>query len=168
LPTGKFRIRSATVGAPQRPRPAANDGQTQLQSVPQPPPAHVAPQAPASVPQVQLEVRGRLRPVNPPGVVLGRGTEADVQINDPGVSRRHAEIRLMPEGPDGIRVVLVDLGSTNGTMVNGRRTSEAELNDGSIVRIGTTDLTVRIGPTVASGHSGVPTQPGGEPPQAWR
>ena len=167
LPTGKFRIRSATVGAPQRPRPAANDGRTQLQSVaPQPVPQQ--PQAPASVPQVQLEVRGRLRPVNPPGVVLGRGTEADVQINDPGVSRRHAEIRLMPEGADGIRVVLVDLGSTNGTMVNGRRTSEADLNDGSIVRIGTTDLTVRIGPTVASGHSGGTTQPGGEPPLAWR
>jgi hypothetical protein len=167
LPTGKFRIRSATVGAPQRPRPPASDGRTQLQSVP-PQPAPMPPQAPASTPQVQLEIRGRLRPVNPPGVVLGRGTEADIQVNDPGVSRRHAEIRLMPEGADGIRVVLVDLGSTNGTMVNGRRTSEAELNDGSVVRIGTTDLTVRVGPTATPGYSGGATQPGGAPPEAWR
>ena len=91
-----------------------------------------------------LEVNGRRRPVNPPGVVLGRGTDADIQINDPGVSRRHAEIRLMPEGPGGIRVVLVDLGSTNGTLVNGRRTTEAELTDGSTVRIGNTTMTLRL------------------------
>jgi pSer/pThr/pTyr-binding forkhead associated (FHA) protein len=76
--------------------------------------------------------------------VLGRGTDADIQINDPGVSRRHAEIRLMPEGQDGIRVVLVDLGSTNGTLVNGRRSAESELVDGSTVRIGNTTMTLRL------------------------
>jgi pSer/pThr/pTyr-binding forkhead associated (FHA) protein len=91
-----------------------------------------------------LEVNGRRRPINPPGVVLGRGTDADIQINDPGVSRRHAEIRLMPEGPEGVKVVLVDLGSTNGTLVNGRRAAEAELTDGSTVRIGNTTMTLRL------------------------
>jgi pSer/pThr/pTyr-binding forkhead associated (FHA) protein len=50
----------------------------------------------------------------------------------------------MPEGPSGIRVVLVDLGSTNGTLVNGRRTSEAELTDGATVRIGNTTMTLRL------------------------
>jgi hypothetical protein len=151
LPTGKFRVVSATVGTPQRSRPQPqpyqqepyvppNDGQTVLQSAP--PPPHQPPRR--GHPQVMLEVNGRRRPVNPPGVVLGRGTDADIQINDPGVSRRHAEIRLMPEGPGGIRVVLVDLGSTNGTLVNGRRTTEAELVDGSTVRIGNTTMTLRL------------------------
>ncbi|WP_432943508.1 FhaA domain-containing protein [Kribbella sp. CA-253562] len=150
LPTGKFRVVSQTVGTPQRSRPQppppdpyANDGPTVMQSAPTPPPA-----APQPIrrghPQVMLEVNGRRRPVNPPGVVLGRGTDADIQINDPGVSRRHAEIRLMPEGPGGVRVVLVDLGSTNGTLVNGRRAAEAELVDGSTVRIGNTTMTLRL------------------------
>ena len=153
LPTGKFRVVSATVGTPQRRPPAyeqqpyqqepyvpPNDGQTVMHSTPPPP------QQPPrrGHPQVMLEVNGRRRPVNPPGVVLGRGTDADIQINDPGVSRRHAEIRLMPEGPGGVRVVLVDLGSTNGTLVNGRRTTEAELVDGSTVRIGNTTMTLRL------------------------
>ncbi|MEI8406974.1 MULTISPECIES: DUF3662 and FHA domain-containing protein [unclassified Kribbella] len=152
LPTGKFRVVSATVGTPQRPRPQPqpyqqepyvppNDGQTVMQSAP-PPPQQQPPRR--GHPQVMLEVNGRRRPVNPPGVVLGRGTDADIQINDPGVSRRHAEIRLMPEGNGGMRVVLVDLGSTNGTLVNGRRSTEAELVDGSTVRIGNTTMTLRL------------------------
>jgi hypothetical protein len=155
LPTGKFRITSATVGTPQRPRPSANDGQTMLQSVPvqTPPP----PPPRRGTPQVMLEVNGRRRPVNPPGVVIGRGTDADIQINDPGVSRRHAEIRLMPEGPEGVRVVLVDLGSTNGTIVNGRRSAEAELTDGSTVRIGNTEMTLRLA-----------DEPMAQPPSSWR
>lgn len=153
LPTGKFRLVSATVGT--RPRPQApsqsypqepyvppNDGYPVPQSAPPQPPPQQPPRR--GHPQVMLEVNGRRRPVNPPGVVLGRGTDADIQINDPGVSRRHAEIRLMPEGPGGIRVVLVDLGSTNGTLVNGRRATEAELVDGSTVRIGNTTMTLRL------------------------
>ncbi|HEY4569422.1 MAG TPA: DUF3662 and FHA domain-containing protein [Kribbella sp.] len=153
LPTGKFRVVSATVGTPQR-RPAGyqQPEQQPYQQEPYVPPNEPVVQSPPPPqpsprrghPQVMLEVNGRRRPVNPPGVVLGRGTDADIQINDPGVSRRHAEIRLMPEGPGGIRVVLVDLGSTNGTLVNGRRTTEAELMDGSTVRIGNTTMTLRL------------------------
>ena len=153
LPTGKFRVVSATVGTPQR-RPAGyqQPEQQPYQQEPYVPPNEPVVQSPPPPqpsprrghPQVMLEVNGRRRPINPPGVVLGRGTDADIQINDPGVSRRHAEIRLMPEGPGGIRVALVDLGSTNGTLVNGRRTSEAELMDGSTVRIGNTTMTLRL------------------------
>lgn len=151
LPTGKFRVVSATVGTPQRRQPVYE--QQPYQQEPYVPPNEtVVPSTPPPPqqpprrghPQVMLEVNGRRRPVNPPGVVLGRGTDADIQINDPGVSRRHAEIRLMPEGPGGIRVVLVDLGSTNGTLVNGRRSTEAELVDGSTVRIGNTTMTLRL------------------------
>ncbi|WP_329004661.1 FHA domain-containing protein [Kribbella sp. NBC_00709] len=154
LPTGKFRVVSETVGTPQRrPQPEPQPYQQEPYVPPNepvvqsPPPPQYQPQQPSprrGHPQVMLEVNGRRRPVNPPGVVLGRGTDADIQINDPGVSRRHAEIRLMPEGPGGIRVVLVDLGSTNGTLVNGRRSTEAELVDGSTVRIGNTTMTLRL------------------------
>jgi Protein of unknown function (DUF3662)/FHA domain len=147
LPVGTFHIHSATIAPPVRPQqmpPPVNDGRTQLQSMtPQPPGPPPRPRGPV---QVQVEMNGRLRPVDPPGVVIGRGTDADIQVNDPGVSRRHAEIRLMPDGPAGVRVVVVDLGSTNGTLVNGRRTSEAELTEGSRIKIGTTELIVRIGP----------------------
>jgi FHA domain-containing protein len=156
LPTGKFNVRSATVAAPQRPRPPANDGRTALQSVPVQAPPEPAPVR-SGTPQVMLEVNGRRRPINPPGVVLGRGTDADIQINDPGVSRRHAEIRLMPEGPEGVKVMLVDLGSTNGTLVEGRRTAEAELTDGSTVRIGNTTMTLRLA-----------DEPMAQPPSSWR
>ncbi|MFF0266134.1 FhaA domain-containing protein [Kribbella sp. NPDC004536] len=157
LPTGKFRVVSETLGTPQRrpaqyqqPEPQPYEQEPYVPPNPppvvpqyqQPPPQQPAPRR--GHPQVMLEVNGRRRPVNPPGVVLGRGTDADIQINDPGVSRRHAEIRLMPEGPGGIRVVLVDLGSTNGTLVNGRRSTEAELVDGSTVRIGNTTMTLRL------------------------
>jgi hypothetical protein len=151
LPTGKFRVVSATAGNQQQrppqppPQPSyqPDPNATVLQSAPvQPPPG--PPPVRRGHPQVMLEVNGRRRPINPPGVVLGRGTDADIQINDPGVSRRHAEIRLMPEGPGGVRVVLVDLGSTNGTLVNGRRAAEAELTDGSTVRIGNTTMTLRL------------------------
>ena len=159
LPTGKFRVVSETLGTPQRrpepyQQPEPQPYQQEPYVPPNPPPVvpqYQQPQPPAQPqqprrghPQVMLEVNGRRRPVNPPGVVLGRGTDADIQINDPGVSRRHAEIRLMPEGPGGIRVVMVDLGSTNGTLVNGRRTTEAELVDGSTVRIGNTTMTLRL------------------------
>lgn len=148
LPVGTFHIRSATIAPPARQQPMppqpVNDGRTQLQSMPPQPPA--PPPRPRGPVQVQVEMNGRLRPVDPPGVVIGRGTDADIQVNDPGVSRRHAEIRLMPDGPAGVRVVVVDLGSTNGTLVNGRRTSEAELTEGSRIKIGTTELIVRIAP----------------------
>ena len=148
LPVGTFHIRSATIAPPARQQPMppqpVNDGRTQLQSMPPQPPG--PPPRPRGPVQVQVEMNGRLRPVDPPGVVIGRGTDADIQVNDPGVSRRHAEIRLMPDGPGGVRVVVVDLGSTNGTLVNGRRTSEAELTEGSRIKIGTTELIVRIAP----------------------
>jgi len=140
LPIGKAEVRSATVGTPAQPYPTPAE--------PQRPPLQPVPPAPAPRPsgpvQVAVEIHGRARPVNPPGVVIGRGTDADIQVTDPGVSRRHAEIRLMPEEPAGVRVVVVDLGSTNGTLVNGRRTSEAELTDGATIKIGTTELTLRI------------------------
>jgi hypothetical protein len=66
---------------------------------------------------------------------IGRQSSCDITISDPNVSRRHAEIH-----PSADRYVLVDLGSTNGTRVNGSRISEHELADGDKLRFGGTTL----------------------------
>ena len=65
-----------------------------------------------------LEVNGTRHPLQPPGLVVGRGTEADLRINDPGVSRRHVEFTVT--SGDGL-VEVDDLGSTNGMLVDGHR-----------------------------------------------
>ncbi len=69
---------------------------------------------------------------------LGRGAEADVRLSDTGVSRLHAEVRVEPGS-----IVVADLGSTNGTRVNGRRVSTATLSDGDVVELGGTRLVYR-------------------------
>jgi len=68
---------------------------------------------------------------------IGRGADADIRIDDPGVSRHHAEIVL------GTDVTIRDLGSTNGTLVNGRMVSVAVLGEGDRIQLGTTTLTYR-------------------------
>ena len=88
-----------------------------------------------------LEVNGTRHPLQPPGLVIGRGSEADLRINDPGISRRHAQIRVNPAGP-GLQIDIVDLGSTNGIMVNGQRVQQAVLQEGSRIEIGSTRMLV--------------------------
>lgn len=89
-----------------------------------------------------LEVNGTRHPLQPPGLVVGRGTDADVRINDPGVSRRHVEFTVQPGA--GLDIEVHDLGSTNGMLVDGHRISRTRLRDGSQVKIGTTVMTVRV------------------------
>src|SRR5258708_13878662 len=72
-----------------------------------------------------------------PVTLLGRGTDCDLRLVDPGVSRHHAEIRL--EGPE---IVLVDLGSTNGSFENGQPIRRVTLTDGSRETMGRTTLVV--------------------------
>lgn len=68
-------------------------------------------------------------------VSIGRLPECTVTLTDPNVSRRHAEVR------PGAQILVVDLGSTNGTKVNGLRiTGERPLVDGDIVSLGSTHL----------------------------
>jgi hypothetical protein len=69
-------------------------------------------------------------------VVLGRSSGCDIVVDDPNVSRRHAEVRRLGEGYS-----LVDLGSTNGTEVNGQRVGETSLMNGDVIGVGTTRLT---------------------------
>jgi hypothetical protein len=123
LGTGRFRVRSAAIA-----RVTSSSGDSATDTA-------------VRRAGVVLEVNGMRHPLEPPGLVLGRGTEADLRINDPGVSRRHAEIRVMP-GVGAPTVTIVDLGSTNGMLVNGHRVQQAQLDDGGTVKIGNTTLTV--------------------------
>lgn len=90
-----------------------------------------------------LDVNGTRHALTPAGLVVGRGTDADLRINDPGISRRHAEF-MVGECDDEVLVGVRDLGSTNGLLVDGLKTTQARLHDGSTVKIGTTTLVVRI------------------------
>jgi len=83
-----------------------------------------------------LLMEGRRVVVGPAGATLGRSRQCDVVLSDPNVSRRHAEIR-----PRGGSWVLTDLGSTNGSRVNGREIERPEvLKPGDEVELGSTVL----------------------------
>jgi hypothetical protein len=123
LSTGRFRVRSAALA--------------KVTPISQ---SHVTDTAVRRA-NVLLEVNGMRHPLEPPGIVVGRGSDADLRINDPGVSRRHVEFRIFPGDP-APQVSVVDLGSTNGMLVNGQRVQQATLDDGATVKIGNTTMTV--------------------------
>lgn len=78
-------------------------------------------------------------PVDRDWLVIGRGRGADLVLADPTLSRAHAAI-----GFDGSRFFLQDLGSTNGSLVNGGRQEKAPLADGDEVQLGKLRLRVRL------------------------
>lgn len=87
----------------------------------------------------RLEAGGSAYPLVRAVTRLGRGTDVDIRVEDPGASRNHCEIVL------GHTISLRDLGSTNGTYLNGERIVESPLVDGSVVQIGATSLVFRNG-----------------------
>lgn len=89
--------------------------------------------------QPYLEVGGTAYPLVRAVSRIGRGTDADIRVEDPGVSRLHCEIVL------GQPAIARDLGSTNGTLIDGSRVQQAALMDGSTVTVGTTTLVFRTG-----------------------
>ena len=83
---------------------------------------------------------GKRLVVGPAGVTLGRSRQSDIMVDDPNVSRSHAEIR-----PRGGSWVVSDLNSTNGTRLNGRRLQGAEvLKPGDEIELGTSLLTFEL------------------------
>jgi pSer/pThr/pTyr-binding forkhead associated (FHA) protein len=78
--------------------------------------------------------RRRLIAMTRPITHIGRGLIADVRLEDPHVSRRHAIIAIRGDGPGAVRVL--DDRSSGGTFVNGGEVTAAELHDGDIVRVG--------------------------------
>jgi hypothetical protein len=134
--TGVFRVRSAAVageGAPLPP-PAAT-------SSPGPGPRPAPPGALPQRPRLIISVGGGDETayfLSHPVTVIGRAAESDIRLQDSGVSRRHAELRYA----DG-NIELVDLGSTNGVLVNGQQAGRATLRDGDRIDVASTTLIFR-------------------------
>jgi FHA domain-containing protein len=85
---------------------------------------------------VTLSWNGSSHEVKQPRVVIGRSRDCDIQLADANVSRRHAELRQ-----EGASYWIVDLGSTNGLEVNGKRVKRAKLDSGDTITLGSTELT---------------------------
>ncbi len=146
LAVGEFgiatRLVAADGGAPELPEtppelPVGEPGQTMIYRAPAPVPGadDEAPPAPAEPEVVTLTVAGRKQEVTEPRLVLGRSRGCDVYVNDLNVSRRHAELRQ-----EGATYWVVDLGSTNGTLVNGKRVERERLRDGDRITLGSTEI----------------------------
>ncbi|GGP70119.1 MULTISPECIES: FhaA domain-containing protein [Streptomyces] len=125
---------AAAPPMPAAPPPGGNGG-------PGRPGADRRPTAPGPMPGSQvrrwIEINGTRHQISRPTLVLGRSTDADVRIDDPGVSRRHCEIRT------GTPSTIQDLGSTNGIVVDGQHTTRATLRDGSRIVVGSTTIVYR-------------------------
>lgn len=130
------------VAARSAPGPAASgEGDTRTF------PASTAPRRPRQHsgrgPAAWLDVDGRRVGLGAAVTTLGRDESAAVIIDDPGVSRRHAEIRISHDGPR-LEVHLRDLGSTNGTYLNGDQVGAEELKDGDRITMGRTTVTFHV------------------------
>lgn len=89
-----------------------------------------------------VEIEGTRYAINSSSAVIGRSSEADITVADPGMSRRHLEIRVT-----GDRVSAVDMGSTNGFYVNGQKTANTvDLHHGDIITAGRTTIVFRLAP----------------------
>jgi hypothetical protein len=147
LAVGEFGIATRLV-TPEREEAAAAASGLPAEA-PLEPPAEtmvyrtpVVPPVPAPAPEPEpprevftLTIGGKPHELAKPRVVLGRSKEADIRVPDENVSRRHAELRLEDDG-----YWIVDLGSTNGTVVNGKRVDRARLQDADRITLGSTEI----------------------------
>lgn len=86
-----------------------------------------------------LDVNGRRYPITRSRTVIGRGTDADITVEDTSISRRHVEVLW-----DGKRAQVNDLGSTNGSLLNGQPVAKAPLPADSVIDIGRTRIVFRV------------------------
>ncbi|HUK93712.1 MAG TPA: DUF3662 and FHA domain-containing protein [Gaiellaceae bacterium] len=87
---------------------------------------------------VSLTVNGTKHELEHDRALIGRSKDCDIQLPDPNVSRHHAEVRL-----EGAAYWAVDLNSTNGMEVNGRRLKRAKLRQGDRITLGSSELVFR-------------------------
>jgi hypothetical protein len=143
LDVGEFGIATRMV-QPERRGAAAGEpegevepGATMIYKPKVQPTQAVSPQELGVEPElVTLTFDGSVHEVRQRRVVIGRSRDCDVQLNDANASRRHAELRQ-----EGASYWIVDLGSTNGMEVNGKRVKRAKLRDGDTITIGSTEVT---------------------------
>ncbi|MEV5437438.1 DUF3662 and FHA domain-containing protein [Streptomyces sp. NPDC052682] len=128
---------ASPAGAPPMPAAPPPGGRPGGYGYPQPAAAPRPGAAPAGPTRHWIEINGTRHQISRPTLVLGRSTDADVRIDDPGVSRRHCEIRT------GTPSTIQDLGSTNGIVVDGQHTTRATLRDGSRIVVGSTTVIYR-------------------------
>jgi len=143
LAVGEFGIATRMVqpkhGAPdtEEPLPEPEEGATMIYKPPVPlgtedvSARELAPQPE----RVTLSVNGRAYEITKRRTVIGRSRDCDVQLEDANVSRRHAELRQ-----EGTAYWIVDLDSTNGVELNGRRVKRAKLDRGDTLTLGSTDI----------------------------
>jgi hypothetical protein len=130
--TGVFRVRSNQLASSE---PAAAPAAAPSRG-PRPAPAGSFPLRPRLIVAVGEEESAYF--LSHPVTVIGRAADSDVRVDDPGVSRRHAELRYA----DG-DVELIDLGSTNGVSVNGTPAGRTLLRDGDRIDVASTTLIFR-------------------------
>jgi hypothetical protein len=122
---------------PSAPAPQVESGATMIYKPTAPPETQAASPAELGLEQelAYLVVDGARHKLAKRRTVIGRSKDCDLQLDDPNASRRHAEVRQ-----EGTSYWIVDLDSTNGLEVNGRRAKRAKLDTGDKVTIGSTDL----------------------------
>ena len=146
---GRVRDPDPRGAAPSRPRTSPTDAATALEE----PSGRTMVYSTAGRVAEPLEERARARQqtallvtggrrlvVGAGGATIGRSRQSDVMLDDPNLSRAHAEVR-----PRGGSWVVTDLGSTNGSRLNGRRIDGTEvLKPGDELELGTTRLTFEL------------------------
>ncbi len=143
LRLGEFGIQAMLVRPPDDERPEiepepADFGHTMVYSVDREA-RRLEPPARGAGGRAMLVGGGKRTVLSGNRVVIGRSRDCDVTLDDPTVSRRHAELR----NHDGTWVV-ADLGSTNGVKVNGQRVNEASLGPGDELTFGLERLTFQV------------------------
>ncbi|MHC2187224.1 FhaA domain-containing protein [Rathayibacter agropyri] len=86
-----------------------------------------------------LDIAGTRHPITKARTVIGRGSDADITVDDSGTSRKHVEILW-----DGSRAQVHDLGSTNGSKLDGRPVTQAPLAPEQTITIGRTSIVYRV------------------------
>lgn len=134
-PAGTALPQEAVVEPPSAPAPVGPPAETMIYRspvVPEPTPEPEPEPAPRAF---TLTVDGTRHELTGEKAVLGRSRDCEVRLDDLNVSRKHAEVR-----EDGDGYLLVDLGSTNGTFLNGSRVGRSRLQDGDTITLGSTEV----------------------------